>query len=57
MIVIAHRLSTITDADQIFVIEEGTVKAQGTHPQLLEDSVLYRSMWQAHMGAKDGEQV
>lgn len=57
VIVIAHRLSTITDADQIFVIEEGTVKAQGTHPQLLEDSVLYRSMWQAHMGAKDGEQV
>lgn len=57
VIVIAHRLSTITDADQIFVISDGRVQAAGTHEQLLAGSSLYQSMWQAHIGAKDGEET
>lgn len=57
VIVIAHRLSTITDADQIFLISGGSVEASGTHEELLKDSPLYQSMWQAHMGVKDGEEV
>ena len=55
VIVIAHRLSTITDADRIFVIDGGRVTASGTHEQLLRDSELYREMWRAHIGAKDGD--
>ena len=55
VIVIAHRLSTITDADNIAVVNGGRIEAQGTHGQLLADCPLYRDMWQAHMGAKDGE--
>ena len=55
VIVIAHRLSTITDADCIFVIDGGRVAASGTHAQLLRDSELYREMWRAHIGAKDGD--
>ena len=55
VIVIAHRLSTITDADCIFVIDGGRVAASGTHAQLLKDSELYREMWRAHIGAKDGD--
>ncbi len=55
VMVIAHRLSTITDADKIVVIKDGRIKAQGTHEQLLQDSLLYHSMWQAHIGAKDGD--
>ncbi|MEY8413541.1 ABC transporter ATP-binding protein [Lachnospiraceae bacterium 62-26] len=55
VMVIAHRLSTITDADKIVVIKDGRIKAQGTHEQLLQDSPLYHSMWQAHIGAKDGD--
>lgn len=57
VIVIAHRLSTITDADQIFVIEKGRIAAKGTHEELLASSGLYREMWNAHIGAKDGEAV
>ena len=53
LIVIAHRLSTITDSDQIVVVKDGTVHAQGTHEKLLETCPLYRDMWQAHIGAKD----
>ena len=55
LIVIAHRLSTIIDSDKIVVVENGTIHSQGTHMELLEKSELYRQMWQAHIGAKDGE--
>lgn len=55
VIVIAHRLSTITDADQIFVVQNGRIESSGTHEQLCKDCPLYFSMWQAHIGAKDGE--
>ena len=53
VIVIAHRLSTITDADQIIVVKDGRIEAGGTHEELLSGCALYRSMWQAHLGAKD----
>lgn len=53
LIVIAHRLSTITGADNIAVVKDGAIHAQGTHEELLETCPLYRDMWQAHIGAKD----
>ena len=55
VIVIAHRLSTITGADNIVVVQDGRIAAQGRHERLLENSALYREMWQAHIGAKDGD--
>ena len=55
LIVIAHRLSTIIDSDKIVVIEDGKINSQGTHEELLKKSELYNHMWQAHIGAKDGE--
>ena len=54
VIVIAHRLSTITDADKIILMDNGTVSAYGRHNELLDNSQLYRSMWQAHTGTKGG---
>jgi ATP-binding cassette, subfamily B, bacterial len=42
--VIAHRLSTIALADEIVVLEDGRVAAQGSHEQLLERSELYREI-------------
>lgn len=53
LIVIAHRLSTIVSADNIIVVKDGTINAQGTHKTLLETCPLYRDMWQAHIGVKD----
>ena len=53
LIMIAHRLSTIVGADNIVVVKDGTIHAQGTHEKLLETCPLYRDMWQAHIGAKD----
>lgn len=53
LIVIAHRLSTIVGADNIVVVKDGTIHAQGAHEKLLETCPLYRDMWQAHIGTKD----
>ncbi|MGN0906313.1 MAG: ABC transporter ATP-binding protein [Bullifex sp.] len=44
-IVIAHRLSTIVDSDKIFVIDEGTVKEEGTHQELLAANGLYTRLY------------
>lgn len=53
LVVIAHRLSTITGADNIVVVNNGSIEAQGCHEKLLADCPLYRDMWQAHIGARD----
>lgn len=42
--VIAHRLSTIRKADQIVVIDKGTVLEQGSHEQLMKAGGLYRKL-------------
>ncbi|MEX2196405.1 MAG: ABC transporter ATP-binding protein [Thermoleophilaceae bacterium] len=42
--VIAHRLSTIALADEIVVLEDGAIAAQGAHEELLEESPLYREI-------------
>lgn len=53
LLVIAHRLSTIRQADNIVVLKDGVILAQGKQEQLLDNCPLYRQMWQAHIGAKD----
>nr|WP_314930787.1 ABC transporter ATP-binding protein [Shuttleworthia satelles] len=53
VIVIAHRLSTIKDAGQIVVIKEGRVNGIGRHEELLRENAQYRTMWRAHIGAKE----
>lgn len=55
VIVIAHRLSTIKDADKIVVVKDGKIEADGKHEELRKTCPLYESMWQAHIGAKDGD--
>lgn len=45
VIVIAHRLRTVVDADKIIVMNEGMVKEEGTHSQLLEKKGLYHKLF------------
>jgi len=42
--IIAHRLSTIALADEIVVLEDGKIVAQGRHEELLDLSTLYREI-------------
>ena len=55
VLVIAHRLSTITSCNQIIVFNKGEIDAIGTHQELLEHSILYQRMWNAHNRAKEWE--
>ena len=43
IITIAHRLATIENADQILVIDGGTVAQRGTHEELLEQEGTYKT--------------
>ncbi|MCA1791184.1 MAG: ATP-binding cassette domain-containing protein [Thioalkalivibrio sp.] len=38
---IAHRLATVQAADRIVVLDRGTIVAQGSHAQLLEEGGMY----------------
>lgn len=37
------------------MVQNSHIEAQGKHEELLESCALYREMWQAHIGAKDGD--
>ena len=45
VLVVAHRLSTIHNADEILVIEQGSVRERGTHEQLMKTESLYRHLY------------
>lgn len=45
-LVIAHRLSTIIDADEIIVLEAGSIVERGRHEELLLKNGRYSAMWQ-----------
>jgi ABC-type multidrug transport system fused ATPase/permease subunit len=45
-IIIAHRLSTIALADEIVVLDAGTMAARGTHEDLIETSPVYREIYE-----------
>lgn len=43
-VIVGQRISSIMNADQIIVLEHGTIAAQGTHKELLKSSPLYREI-------------
>ena len=45
VVMIAHRLSTITNADCIYVLENGHIVESGKHEELLETKGVYEHMW------------
>lgn len=45
VLMIAHRLYSIQDADCIFVLENGQLREQGSHTELLQADGLYAHLW------------
>lgn len=46
-VLIAHRLSTVVDADQIIVLDQGSIVEQGTHVTLMHKGGRYARLWAA----------
>ncbi|MBR8743440.1 ABC transporter ATP-binding protein [Nocardiopsis sp. MG754419] len=44
VLVVAHRLSTVMSASRILVMEQGRVRAVGSHTELVENDDLYREL-------------
>jgi ABC-type transport system involved in Fe-S cluster assembly fused permease/ATPase subunit len=45
-LIIAHRLSTAANADNIIVLDQGSIVEQGTHESLLSEKGKYFEMWE-----------
>lgn len=43
-VIVSSKISSIRHADQILVMDDGKIAAQGTHEQLLQESILYQEM-------------
>ena len=56
-LVIAHRLSTIVGADEILVLDKGSIVERGTHQQLLAHGGLYASMWNRQREAQMAREI
>ena len=47
VILISHRLANVADADNIYVMENGSVMESGTHERLLSEGGHYAALWNA----------
>ncbi len=43
-LIVSHRLGLVRDCDEIWLLEDGKLRARGAHPVLIESSELYRRM-------------
>ena len=52
ILIIAHRLSTIINCDRILYLENGKIEAEGTHKQLLSNSIGYKKLYETEIKKK-----
>lgn len=51
VLVVAHRLSTIVSADQIIVLQQGSIVEKGTHTELIAHDGYYARQWAVQTGS------
>lgn len=53
VIIVAQRVGTIRDADQIIVMDEGSIVGKGTHAELMGSCDVYREIVASQMSAEE----
>ncbi|MBQ2925694.1 MAG: ABC transporter ATP-binding protein, partial [Ruminiclostridium sp.] len=53
VILISHRITTLSAADQILVLDHGTVAERGTHEQLRSAGGIYQKIYEAQTGLQE----
>lgn len=53
VIMIAHRLSSVTEADCIYVLQNGEIVESGTHTQLVKKKGIFFRMWENYSKAAE----
>jgi ATP-binding cassette subfamily B protein len=48
--IVAQRISTVLKADKIIVLDRGRIAAEGTHRELLDNSPIYREIYDSQLG-------
>ena len=49
-IIIAQRINSVQDADMIIVMDNGKIESVGTHSELLNNSKIYREVYEQQVG-------
>ena len=47
---VAQRISTVLNADKIIVLDKGRIVAEGTHSELMDESEIYREIYDSQLG-------
>lgn len=55
-IIIAHRMSTLMEADQIIVLQGGTITERGNHKELMEEDGMYAELYKRQLMEKMREE-
>ncbi|SFK01774.1 ATP-binding cassette, subfamily B [Marinilactibacillus piezotolerans] len=53
VVIIAQRISTVIDADQIIVLDQGTIVGQGTHEELKTNNPIYQEIMESQLKGED----
>lgn len=53
VILISHRLANVIKADNIYVLDDGTIAESGSHEELLQNHSLYERLWNAQQALEN----
>jgi ATP-binding cassette, subfamily B, multidrug efflux pump len=56
-LIISHRISAVKEADEILVLDEGTIIERGTHEQLINRGGVYADLYQQQQLSEELEQI